>query len=139
MTTEAQPAKQTKLLIVEDDVMIRVVLADMLCPFAVRGPRIDAEGELSSRCAHVSGSGSADTSSLASFKTASRTCQLTAAISACWSISSRTCCQCGRSSRSLPIAAIYSQACKIVRSVPPSFVGMGWVSFFERYAGRNMA
>jgi CheY-like chemotaxis protein len=31
VTTEAQPAKQTKLLIVEDDVMIRVVLADMLC------------------------------------------------------------------------------------------------------------
>jgi CheY-like chemotaxis protein len=31
MTTEAQPAKQTKLLIGEDDVMIRVVLADMLC------------------------------------------------------------------------------------------------------------
>ena len=31
MATEAQPAKQTKLLIVEDDVMIRVVLADMLC------------------------------------------------------------------------------------------------------------
>jgi len=27
----AQPAKQAKLLIVEDDVMIRVVLADMLC------------------------------------------------------------------------------------------------------------
>ena len=51
----------------------------------------------------------------------------------------RTCCQCGRSSRSLPIAAIYSHASKIVRSVPPSFVGMGEVSFFERYAGRNMA
>ena len=31
MATEAQPAKQAKLLIVEDDVMIRVVLADMLC------------------------------------------------------------------------------------------------------------
>jgi len=31
VTTEAQPAKQAKLLIVEDDVMIRVVLADMLC------------------------------------------------------------------------------------------------------------
>src|SRR5262249_36020677 len=107
--------------------------------FAVTGPRIDAEGEMRSRRAHVSGSESADTSSLASFKTASRTCQLTAATSASWSISSRTCCQCGRSSRSLPIAARYSHACKIVRSVPPSFVGMGGVSFFERYAGRNMA
>ena len=31
MATEAQPAKQAKLLIVEDDVMVRVVLADMLC------------------------------------------------------------------------------------------------------------
>ena len=31
MATEAQPAKQAKLLIVEDDVMIRIVLADMLC------------------------------------------------------------------------------------------------------------
>ena len=30
MATEARPAKQAKLLIVEDDVMIRVVLADML-------------------------------------------------------------------------------------------------------------
>src|SRR5262245_20761551 len=58
--------------------------------FAVRGPSIDAEGEVSSRCAHVSGSErSADTSSLASFKTASRTRQVTAATSASWSISSR--------------------------------------------------
>jgi CheY-like chemotaxis protein len=31
VATEAQPAKQAKLLIVEDDVMIRIVLADMLC------------------------------------------------------------------------------------------------------------
>jgi DNA-binding NarL/FixJ family response regulator len=31
VATEAQPAKQAKLLIVEDDVMTRVVLADMLC------------------------------------------------------------------------------------------------------------
>ena len=31
MATEAQPAKQTKVLVVEDDVMIRTVLADMLC------------------------------------------------------------------------------------------------------------
>ena len=31
MATEAQPPKQTKLLIVEDDAMIRMVLADMLC------------------------------------------------------------------------------------------------------------
>jgi CheY-like chemotaxis protein len=31
VATEAQPAKQAKLLIVEDDVMIRVVLTDMLC------------------------------------------------------------------------------------------------------------
>jgi CheY-like chemotaxis protein len=31
VATEAQPAKQAKLLIVEDDVMIRMVLADMLC------------------------------------------------------------------------------------------------------------
>ena len=31
VATEAQPAKQTKVLVVEDDVMIRVVLADMLC------------------------------------------------------------------------------------------------------------
>ena len=31
MATEAQPAKQTKLLVVEDDAMIRMVLADMLC------------------------------------------------------------------------------------------------------------
>src|SRR5262249_13877770 len=99
--------------------------------FAVRGPRIDAEGEVSSHRAHVSGSESADASSLASFKTASRTRQLTAATSASWSISSRICCQCGRSSRSLPIAAIYSHASRIVRSVPPSFVGMGGVSFFE--------
>ena len=30
MATEARPAKQTKVLVVEDDVMIRVVLADML-------------------------------------------------------------------------------------------------------------
>src|SRR5262249_59279027 len=73
--------------------------------FAVRCPRIDAESEVSSRCAHVSGSETADTSSLASFKTASRTSQLTGATSASWSISSRTRCQCGRSSRSSPIAA----------------------------------
>jgi CheY-like chemotaxis protein len=31
VATEAQPAKQAKLLVVEDDVMIRMVLADMLC------------------------------------------------------------------------------------------------------------
>ena len=31
MATEAQPPKQTKLLVVEDDAMIRMVLADMLC------------------------------------------------------------------------------------------------------------
>ena len=31
MATEAHPAKQTKVLVVEDDVMIRTVLADMLC------------------------------------------------------------------------------------------------------------
>jgi len=31
VATEAQPAKQTKLLVVEDDAMIRMVLADMLC------------------------------------------------------------------------------------------------------------
>jgi hypothetical protein len=30
-------------------------------------------------------------------------------------------------------------ASRIVRSVPPSFVGMGGVSFFERYAGGNTA
>src|SRR5262249_37908447 len=30
VATEARPAKQTKVLVVEDDVMIRVVLADML-------------------------------------------------------------------------------------------------------------
>jgi CheY-like chemotaxis protein len=31
VATEARPAKQTKVLVVEDDVMIRVVLADMPC------------------------------------------------------------------------------------------------------------
>ena len=31
MATEAQPAKQTKLLVVEDDAMIGMLLADMLC------------------------------------------------------------------------------------------------------------
>ena len=31
MATEAQPAKEAKLLVVEDDVMIRMLLADMLC------------------------------------------------------------------------------------------------------------
>ena len=31
MATEAQPAKQAKLLVVEDDVLIRTLLADMLC------------------------------------------------------------------------------------------------------------
>jgi len=31
LATEAQPAKQTQVLVVEDDVMIRTVLADMLC------------------------------------------------------------------------------------------------------------
>ena len=31
MATKAQPVKQAKLLIVEDDVMVRVVLADMIC------------------------------------------------------------------------------------------------------------
>ena len=55
------------------------------------------------------------------------------------SISSRTCCQCRRSSRSLPIAAMYSHASPIVRSVPPSLVGIGEVSFLERYAELNMA
>ena len=30
MATEAQPAKQAKLLVVEDDVLIRMLLADML-------------------------------------------------------------------------------------------------------------
>ena len=85
------------------------------------------------------GSESAVTSSLASFKTASWTRQVTAATSASSSISSRTRCQCKRSSRSLPIAAMYSHASPTVRSVPPSFVGRGEVSFLERYAGRNMA
>src|SRR6516162_5091806 len=54
-------------------------------------------------------------------------------------MSSRTRCQCGRSSRSLPIAAIYSHASPIVLSVPPSFVGIGEVSFLVRYVGLNMA
>src|SRR5262245_1671330 len=85
------------------------------------------------------GSESAVASSLASFKTASRTRELRAATSASWSISSRTRCQCGRSSRSLPIAAMYSHASPIVLSVPPSFVGIGEVSFLARYAGLNMA
>src|SRR5262245_46495647 len=85
------------------------------------------------------GSESAVASSLASFKTASRTRELRAATSASWSISSRTRCQCGRSSRSLPIAAMYSHASPIVLSVPPSFVGIGEVSFLVRYAGLNMA
>ena len=31
MATEAQPAKQAKLLVVEDDVLVRMLLADMLC------------------------------------------------------------------------------------------------------------
>ena len=31
MATEAQLAKQAKLLVVEDDVLIRTLLADMLC------------------------------------------------------------------------------------------------------------
>jgi len=31
VATEAQPAKEAKLLVVEDDVMIRMLLADMLC------------------------------------------------------------------------------------------------------------
>ena len=56
-----------------------------------------------------------------------------------WSITSRTRCQCRRRSRSFPIAAMYSHASLIVRSVPPSFVGSGEVSFLERYSGRNMA
>jgi CheY-like chemotaxis protein len=30
VATEAQPAKQAKLLVIEDDVMIRMLLADML-------------------------------------------------------------------------------------------------------------
>ena len=30
MATEAQPAKQAKLLVVEDDVLIRMLLTDML-------------------------------------------------------------------------------------------------------------
>src|SRR5262245_1974019 len=85
------------------------------------------------------GSESAVASSLASFKTASRTRELRAATSASWSISSRTRCQCGRSSRSLPIAAMYSHASPIVLSVPPSFVGIGEVSFLVRYVGPNMA
>ena len=84
------------------------------------------------------GSESAVTSSLASFKTASWTRQVTAASSASWSITSRTRCQCRRCSRSFPIAAMYSHASPIVRSVPPSFVGSGEVSFLERYSGRNM-
>jgi CheY-like chemotaxis protein len=31
VATEAQPAKQAKLLVVEDDVLVRMLLADMLC------------------------------------------------------------------------------------------------------------
>jgi hypothetical protein len=38
----------------------------------------------------------------------------------------------------LPIAAMYSHASPIVRSVPPSLVGRGEVSFLERYAELNM-
>jgi len=45
VATEARPAKQTKVLVVEDDVMIRVVLADMLCElgytFAAEAASID--------------------------------------------------------------------------------------------------
>src|SRR5262249_10644761 len=44
-----------------------------------------------------------------------------------------------RSSRSLPIAAMYSHASPIVLSVPPSFVGIGEVSFLVRYGGLKMA
>jgi hypothetical protein len=32
VATEAQPAKQAKLLVVEDDALIRMLLADMLAP-----------------------------------------------------------------------------------------------------------
>ena len=38
-----------------------------------------------------------------------------------------------------PREFMYSHASPIVRSVPPSFVGSGEVSFPERYSGRNMA
>ena len=75
----------------------------------------------------------------ATLKTARWTRQVTAASSASWSITSRTRCQCRRRARSFPIAAMYSHASLIVRSVPPSFVGSGEVSFLERYSGRNMA
>ena len=54
-------------------------------------------------------------------------------------ISLRTCCQCRRNSRCLPIAAMYSHASRIVRSMPPSFVGRGGMSFLERYAGGRAA
>src|SRR6266480_3857007 len=54
-------------------------------------------------------------------------------------ISLRTCCQCRGNSRCLPIAAMYSHASRIVRSMPPSFVGRGGMSFLERYAGGRAA
>ena len=47
-------------------------------------------------------------------------------------------CQCRRSCRSLPIEAMYSRASRIVRRVPPSLVGRGPASFWERYAGRKI-
>jgi CheY-like chemotaxis protein len=44
VATEAQPAKQAKLLVVEDDALIRMLLADMLgeIGYTVAVPRLRA-------------------------------------------------------------------------------------------------
>jgi hypothetical protein len=46
VATEAQLAKQAKLLVVEDDVLIRTLLADMLCEI---GYTVAAEANLEGR------------------------------------------------------------------------------------------
>src|SRR5262249_55776471 len=99
-------------------------------------PLIDVPGDLELAAGHAN---VAAKSKLASFNSASRSCQLTAATSASSRISLRTWCPCGRWARTSLIAAMYSPHFRIVRSVPPYFVGRGGVSLARRYAGRNTA
>ena len=93
-----------------------------------RACRVDPMGEMCAGFHAVP-----ETSCSPSWATAASTCLLTAATSACASSNWVARCHWGRSFRFFEKPSIYLRTSNIVRSVPPSLMRMGRVSFLDRY------
>src|SRR5262245_27558384 len=93
-----------------------------------RARRVDSMGEMCAGFHAVP-----ETSCSPSWATAASTCLLTAATSACASSNWVARCHWGRSFRFFEKPSIYLRTSNIVRSVPPSLMRMGRVSFLDRY------